>query len=137
MMRSLLIAVLLSVSSASSLAAEAGTGAVCLAPFPVDREAAPHAMQLRPITSATTFGIRFGKHQTVLLKQGQTLAVSSLPLSEKIRVSVSMDGKPYESFVLNFAEMKTDKLCMWLKLPYATWQVYPYSDKGHGCKCFD
>ncbi len=140
MIRKLTLAVVLLGACASSFAADTApgehTGAACLAPFPADREVFPHAVEHRPLTAASTFGFRFGKYQTVLLKQGQSAAVSSLPLNQKIRVSVSLDGKPYESFALSFAEMKTDKVCMWLKLPYATWQVSPYSDKGHGCKCF-
>ena len=115
----------------------AGSGAVCLAPFPVDGEAAPHALVLDPVTSHTTFRIRFGNREKVELKQGQTLAVSSLPLDRKIRVSIAKDGKPYESFVLNFADLKTGKVCMWLYLPYVTWQLSPYVHRQHRCRCFE
>lgn len=66
--RCFLAAALLLGFAASAHAAD--TGSVCLAPFPVDREAAPHALVLDPVTSHTTFRIRFGKHQKVLLKQG-------------------------------------------------------------------
>ncbi len=97
-MRSLTIALLLLGYCVSSFSSEMGsggpTGAVCLAAFPVDREVTPHAMELRALTATTTFGFRFGKYQTALLKQGQSIAVSHLPLNNKMRVSVLMDGKP-------------------------------------------
>jgi hypothetical protein len=52
-------------------------------------------------------------------------------------VRIMQKNIPYESFSIDFRKFPSGKICMWLYFPYLTWQTYDYSEKGHGCKCFE
>ena len=109
------------------------SGSVCIAPF---SKSAGDAAAGKPLTNETTFTFHFGRYETVSLKQGETKTVSTLPAEEKFLVRVLRDGKPHEAFSLDLRKFKARQVCMWLHLPYITWQADDYAQKGHGCNCF-
>jgi hypothetical protein len=132
--RLLLLTFILNILAGVTTAQTTKGGSVCIAPFPALKGDAAGG---RTISSKTTFAFRFGKYKTVTVKQGESAIVTALPSNERIMVQVLQNNNPYESFPIDFRKFSSDKICMWLYFPHITWQTYDYSEKGHGCKCFE
>jgi hypothetical protein len=109
-------------------------GSVCIAPFPAR---SGDAALGRTISSETAFTFHFGKYKTITVKQGESAMATELPTNERILVRILQNNIPHESFTIDFRKFSSGKICMWLYFPHITWQTYDYSEKGHGCKCFE
>lgn len=112
-------------------------GAACIAPFQgVDRPVEQMLMEFGPPSPEAEYSFRFDRKKDLLVtvKAGEMGRISGLPLDRKVLVEVRADGRPMESFWIDFREWNEKRLCFWLYRGYWHWLVMPWDPKL-GCRC--
>jgi hypothetical protein len=111
---------------------------ICIAPFhvPVGGDA------LEPIMSQTTwppsedsrFEFRIHGTRRATVTNGEMASISGLPTDRRIRVTVSLDGRPFESLSLDLRHESEHRICLWLYPGYWHWINNGWQEKL-GCRC--
>jgi len=110
-------------------------GSVCIAPFVPGPQVQPPSTWY--ITKESRFLIHFGQIKDVSLSFGQPqLTVDNLPTDRLTKIAISLNGKPYAAFPLDFSSFQSKQLCMWLSPGYSIWQLTEYRDSRDGCSCY-
>ncbi|HEX3127232.1 MAG TPA: hypothetical protein VH394_07865 [Thermoanaerobaculia bacterium] len=60
--------------------------------------------------------------------------ISGLSTGRRVRIKVSLDGRPYEAFSLDLGKAPGHRICLWLYTDYWHWIDHGW-DKSLGCKC--
>lgn len=60
--------------------------------------------------------------------------ISGLPTGRRVRIKVSLDGRPYETFSLDLGKAPDHRICLWLYTDYWHWIDQGW-DRSLGCKC--
>lgn len=121
-------------------AAESGT--LCIAPFHRDEPKVGQPPNPgEPLMSTTpapswrsTFSFRFDRSLETHVKNHEMKRVEGLRLDRRIQVEVRLDGKPFETFYLDFGGAPDHRICLWLYPGYWHWIDNGWNLKL-GCKC--
>ena len=83
----------------------------------------------------TVFTISVGSSKVKLGKDESRVLELPENVSGKF-ISIKKNDKPYSSIKYQPKKFKSDKVCMWLYWPHATWQIDNYEKGKRGCSCF-
>lgn len=99
-------------------AGAAQPGAVCIAPFRVSPLEPRMVQETWPPSADSVFHFQFGKFATADVRAGQAVKVGDLPADRRMRVRISLDGRPFESFWLDLSKERGHRECLWLRPGY-------------------
>ena len=131
------------VGSAPTLAAETlpGAGLVCIAPFDAHVPADPNMPGEANLSTATwppsadsVFEFRLDGKKVAAVRRGEMAAVRGVVLDRPVKLSIQLDGKPFESYSIDLRAEPEKRTCLWLYPGYWRWLNGPWDDK-RGCKC--
>ena len=139
--RRLLSSVILAFCGASALAAASGDGLICIAPFGAHVPADPNmpgeanlSTATWPPTSDSMFEFRLDGKKVAAVRRGEMAVVRGVALDRQVRLSIKLDGKPFESYPIDLRAEPDRRTCLWLYPGYWRWLNGPW-DVKRGCKC--
>jgi hypothetical protein len=115
---------------------EKGGGSICIAPFHQDPSHGP-AMDLQGPGPGSKYSFHIDRKTVATVGEGERELVEDLPADRKVLVEVRLDGKPTESFRIDFRQNPEKRLCFWLYSGYWHWLVSDYPDKSRDCTCWE
>jgi hypothetical protein len=117
-------------------------GVICVAPFHV--KAPEPGMPPIPelLMSQTTwapshdskFKFHIDGHLKATVANDEMVLISNLPTDRRVRIKVSLDGRPFEAFSLDLGKEPEHRVCLWLYPGYWHWIDNGWSE-NLGCKC--
>ena len=117
------------------------TGLICIAPFGAHVPADPNmpgdvnlSTATWPPTAASVFAFRLDGKQVAAVHLGEMAAVRGVALDRKVKLSIKLDGKPFESYPIDLGAEPDGRTCLWLYPGYWRWLNGPW-DAKRGCKC--
>lgn len=128
---------------ASTLAAEtpSSAGLICIAPFGAHVPADPNmpgeanlSTATWPPISTSIFEFRLDGKKVATVRRGEMVAVRDVPLDRQVRLSIKLDGKPFESYTIDLRDEPDRRTCLWLYPGYWRWLNGPWDEK-RGCRC--
>jgi len=130
------------IGCAPTLAAETqGAGLICIAPFgahvPTDPRM-PGEVNLStatwPPSAESVFEFRLDGKKVAAVRLGEMAAVRGVALDRKVKLSIKLDGKPFESYPIDLGPEPDGRTCLWLYPGYWRWLNGPW-DVKRGCRC--
>jgi hypothetical protein len=82
-----------------------------------------------------SYSIQIDKGKPLTTSKDKSINVSGLAVEKRHLVRIFGDGKLVESFWFAFSEFSTNKLCLFFKPLYETWQLWDAKDGGAWCRC--
>ena len=117
-------------------------GVICVAPFHVKapEPGMPPVPELSmspttwPPAHDSKFKFHVDGHLKATVANGEMVLISNLPTDRRVRIKVSLDGRPFEAFALDLGKAPEHRVCLWLYPDYWHWIDNGWSD-NLGCKC--
>jgi hypothetical protein len=99
-------------------------GMVCIAPFQVSKDQyleSPRSLHTWAPGEKSKFSFSVDGKVRAEVGAGESACMKDLETQKPIRISVKLDGKPYESFKLDLAQEGQSRVCLWLYPNYWHW----------------
>jgi hypothetical protein len=116
-------------------------GLICIAPFgahvPLDPNMPGEAnlsTATWPPNASSVFEFRLDGKKVAAIRLGEMVAVRGVALDRPVRLSIKLDGKPFESYPIDLRAEPDNRTCLWLYPGYWRWLNGPW-DVKRGCKC--
>jgi hypothetical protein len=117
-------------------------GVICIAPFHVET-LEPSGIQVPGFNMSETtwppgldskFKFSVDGHLRATVAKDEMALISGLPTGRRVRIKVSVDGRPFEAFSLDLGKEPEHRICLWLYPDYWHWIDNGWTE-SHGCKC--